>query len=448
MNSKLTIIIVSFSILLGLFLGVNEKIYMTDKLKVSGDNLSLNSQSGSTSELGNTSSGDEYHDVSGEQDIEETTLSGDKDIDVDSTVEYVPHTVAAVYSTGWVMGTPSLRQSMIKSIKENSFNAVVLDIKDEAGQLSYNSKVQTAIDIKASRGMIRNIEDVIKELKENDIYVIGRIVTFKDPIYASKVADISYKKSDGTVWKDYRGNAWPNPYNEASWEYPIALAKEAAELGFQEIQFDYIRFPSSEGKISLIDYGVDIKSNTKSQAINSFLQKAMQELEPYNVAVSADVFSITTKRDGDFENIGQDFAKIASIVDVICPMIYPSHYNFNEYGLSRPDKNPYSIIKYALEDAFERYESYTSGDLTVKMATIRPYYQDFTASWLGSGNYLSYGVNEVKAQIQAGYDLGIQDFCLWDPNNKYCYSALAEVVITENSTVHNTVAVTSQNNIY
>lgn len=330
------------------------------------------------------------------------------------------------------MGTSSLRKSMIASIKENGFNAIVIDIKDEAGQLSYNSSVQTAIDIKASKRMVANITEVINELKENNIYVIGRIVTFKDPNFASKETNIAYKKADGTLWTDYNGNKWPNPYNENSWEYPIALAKEAAELGFQEIQFDYIRFPSSEGNVKTIAYGLESSTKTKSQVINEFLRKAMTELENYDVLVSADVFGITTKRDGDFENIGQNFAEIASIVDVICPMIYPSHYNFNEYRIAKPDKAPYDIIKNALTDANKRLDSFRnthSGDATINIefAKLRPYYQDFTASWLGKGNYLSYGNTEVTAQIQAGFDLGIKDFCLWDPNNKYCYSSLSEV---------------------
>ena len=416
--------------------------------------------------------------------------------------KYIPESVKAVYATGWVMGTPSLRKSMIESLKENGFNAIVIDIKDEAGQLTYDSKVQTAVDIKASKTMVRDIVSVINELKENDIFVIGRIVTFKDPIYALKVDSAAYKMEDGSTWKDYGGRSWPNPYNEESWEYPIALAKEAAELGFQEIQFDYIRFPSSEGKVKNIAFGFDSATKSKADVICGFLEKVMEELSGYNIPVSADVFGITTKRDGDFENIGQDFARIANIVDIVCPMVYPSHYANNEYKIARPDKNPYDIIYYSLSDAMKRLESYDIKENSVEVETeneeaaevvegvesadssdsaegvivqensaelsiseagsieyvqediqanneeveeeenkgriredniealkkygvrIRPYLQDFTASWLGKGNYLTYGEEEVREQIQASYDLGIEDFCLWDPSNKYCFSAL------------------------
>jgi hypothetical protein len=314
-------------------------------------------------------------------------------------------------------------------MKENGYNAIVIDIKDEAGQLSYNSNVQTAIDIGASRNMIKDINAVIEELHANNIYVVGRIVTFKDPIYAgSSKTTVAYKKADGTTWKDYSNNAWPNPYNKNSWEYPIELAKEAANLGFDEIQFDYIRFPSSEGKVKQIAYGFDSETKSKSDTINAFLEKVMEELKSYNVVISADVFGITTKRDGDFENIGQDFSKIAGIVDVICPMVYPSHYANNEYKIAKPDLAPYDIVYKSLEDAMERLEIY-SGDSSAKVANIRPYLQDFTASWLGSGNYTTYSTKQVAAQIQACYDLGMDDFTLWDPSNKYCYEAIKKVNI-------------------
>ncbi len=423
MKSKILMgAIITIAIVAGLIIGLNDNNYLDTP--VNSNNLSIKNQS----------SGDE--NKSGEIDINlpsgELKSGDNKNDDIVSPIN-VPNNVKAVYATGWVTGTPKLRTSMINSLKENGYNAIVIDIKDEAGQLSYDSSVQTAIDIKASRKMISNISNVINEFKENDIYVIGRIVTFKDPIYASSPAtNIAYRKNDGTVWKDYNGKCWPNPYNKDSWKYPIELAKEAASLGFQEIQFDYVRFPSSEGKTSTIAYGFERSTKTKADIISEFLQTAMNELKPYNVVVSADVFGITTKKDGDFENIGQDFARISSIVDVVCPMVYPSHYGFNEYKISKPDLKPYDIVYKSLEDAFKRYNTYTSGDSEIKMAKIRPYLQDFTASWLGKGNYMTYGNDAVKSQIQASFDLGLYDFTLWDPSNKYCYSALKDVTIKEN----------------
>ena len=334
--------------------------------------------------------------------------------------------IKAIYLTGWSAGTKSKLESTITNIKANGFNAVVIDIKDEAGRLSYKSNVKTAIDIGASQNMISNITNVINLLKENDIYVIGRIVTFKDPLYAKKVQDIAYKKADNSIWIDYSGNNWPNPYNTSSWDYPIALAKEGAELGFDEIQFDYVRFPSSEGKTKQIAFGFDSDTKTKSQVINSFLEKVMSELEEYKIVVSADVFGIITKRQGDFENIGQDFAAIGQIVDVICPMVYPSHYAPGEYKLANPDKSPYNTVFYSVQDGLKRYAEIENPD--VKKAVIRPYLQDFTASWLGKGKYLNYSTNQVKDQIQACYDLRIQTFTLWDPSNKYSYEALQQAV--------------------
>ena len=444
MNNKLiAIVVVTCSAILGLLVGFNDKFFIkeetnSDDLILSGDNISgdILDNSGELFSVESNTNTDEMDvhinipENSGEQSNVGEILPPSDSI---TFTKNMPENVKAVYTTGWVMGTKKIRESVITALKENGYNAVVIDIKDEAGQLSYDSSVQTAIDIKASQKMISNVTDVINELKSEGFYVIGRIVTFKDPIYASKVNSIAYKKSDGTVWKDYNGNAWPNPYNTASWDYPIALAKEAANLGFDEIQFDYIRFPSSEGKTSTIAYGFDRDTKTKSDMITGFLEKVMKELEHYDVVVSADVFGITTKRDGDFENIGQDFSRISSIVDVVCPMVYPSHYYYNEYKIAKPDKNPYEIVYYSMEDAFERYDSYRnlhSGDSSnIKLAKFRPYIQDFTASWLGSGNYLVYGDKEVTKQIQALYDLGIYDFCLWDPSNKYCYTAINNAVI-------------------
>lgn len=373
MNRKILVVSIIFcSALIGLLIGFSDKSYLKE---TNSKNLTSNNSGDISGDISSNLS-----DNSGDIKNNSGELSGDEE---NTTKEKYNGPVRAVYATGWVMGTKSLRESMITSIKENNFNAIVIDIKDEAGQLSYDSSVQTAIDTKASKTMVKDISAVINELKENNIYVIGRIVTFKDPNYAGKVNEIAYKKADGSTWKDYSGNSWPNPYNTATWEYPIALAKEAATLGFDEIQFDYIRFPSSEGKTSQIEYGFDRETKTKADIISAFLEKVMKDLEPYNVTISADVFGIITKRDGDFENIGQDFSRIAGIVDVICPMVYPSHYNFNEYKLSRPDKMPYELITAALQDAYKRIDTYTSGDSTKKVSKIRPYLQDFTASWLG-----------------------------------------------------------------
>lgn len=342
-------------------------------------------------------------------------------------------TIKSIYLTGWSAGNKSKRQSVIQNLKEYGFNAVIIDIKDEAGQLSYRSQVDIATQISASKNMISNIETVIQEFHEADIYVIGRIVTFKDPIYAKNLTEHAYHTEDGTLWQDYSKNYWPNPYDKSTWEYPIALAKEAASFGFDEIQLDYIRFPSSEGKTKNIAFGFDSQTQTKADIITAFLQTFMEEMKDTNVIISADVFGITTQKIGDFEHIGQDFQSIAQIVDIICPMVYPSHYGYGQYGIQAPDTQPYQIVSYALQDALSIYQA-TSGDK--KLAKIRPYLQDFTASWLKKGNYILYDTEAVAAQIKACYDLGIEDFSLWDPNNKYAYEAI-QLIKEDNSDENN-----------
>ncbi len=330
----------------------------------------------------------------------------------------------AIYVTGWSIGTKSVRDAIIANLKENNFNAIVIDIKDESGQLSYNSTVQTAIDIEASRNMVSNMSAVIEELHQNHIYVIGRIVTFKDAIFAGSPATVvCYREEDGNIWTDYQDESWPNPYNKNSWGYPIELAKEAAKLGFDEIQFDYVRFPQSEGKVSTIAYGFESNTKSKSDIICDFLSEAMRQLKPLGVTVSASVDGTITKKEGDFANIGQDFARIASIVDVICPTVYPSDFAYYEYKIDKPDLYPYEIVYNALKDALARINNY-SGDKSTK---IRPYLQDFTATWLGSGNFKNYTSTEVAKEMQAAYDTKLYSFTLWDPSNKYCFDALKGV---------------------
>ena len=423
-NSKFFIMLLLF-VVLGVFLGViittfadsnnKEDFSQINKLNISDDLQSTPL----LLENSITISGDKQNNES--YDKQKSTSS------ISEVTQKIPKNIKAVYLTGWSAGTASKRKTVIENLNKYGFNAVVIDIKDEAGHISYKSNNQTALDISASKNMISDINAVLSDFHNANIYVIGRIVTFKDPTYAKNITDNAYKTSDGSLWKDYSGNSWPNPYNVTSWDYPISLAKEAAALGFDEIQFDYIRFPSSEGKTKDISYGFESETKTKSEIINEFLRQAMNELNNYDVFVSADVFGITTKKRGDFEHIGQDFYEIAKIVDVICPMVYPSHYGPGEYGVAAPDTKPYLIIKAALADAQNQYNSAsTSGD--IKLAKIRPYLQDFTASWLKKGNYILYNTQAVTDQLQACYDLDIHEFILWDPSNKYAYEAINNIV--------------------
>lgn len=409
-NSKylLTLLLL---VVIGVFIGVIAFRISNSK---SNDDFSLANIS--------QSSGNKLNDSSN---ITNNTSGDTNGVSIETTSKFKPENIKAVYLTGWTTGSTNKRKTIIEDLNKHGFNAVVIDIKDESGQVTYNSNVQTAMDISSSTKMISDMQAVIDDFHAANIYVIGRIVTFKDPIYAKNIPDIAYKNIDGTLWKDFAGNNWPNPYNESSWDYPILLAKEAAEYGLDEIQFDYIRFPSSEGKTKNISFGFDSNTKTKSEVINTFLIKVKDELKDYDVVISADVFGITTKKKGDFENIGQDFYEISKIVDVICPMVYPSHYGTGEYGIKAPDKEPYKIIYGSLKDAQKQYLA-ESGDS--KFATIRPYLQDFTASWLKKGNYINYGTTAVTAQLQACYDLNVHDFTLWDPSNKYAYESLNNII--------------------
>ena len=335
-KEHIAIIVITIAIILGLLIGFNDNFFIqeevnSDELLTSGDFISGDSLSGDLSgEVIENISGDfaeipddNFSEVIPPESTDDNILSGETSsnesndtppVTIVQTDKKIPENIKAIYATGWVMGTKSIREDVVATLKENGYNAIVIDIKDEAGQLLYMSSVQTAKDIGASVKMISNPFEIVQQLKDEGFYVIGRIVTFKDPIYASKVTSIAYKKSDGSIWKDYNGNCWPNPYNKESWNYPIEIAKEAAEIGFQEIQFDYIRFPSSEGKTSTIAYGFDRATKSKSDMINGFLEKAMKELEPYNIVVSADVFGITTKQTATLKILDKTFQKLLALL--------------------------------------------------------------------------------------------------------------------------------------
>jgi len=243
----------------------------------------------------------------------------------------------------------------------------------------------------------------IAELNSLGIYTIARVVVFKDPILPDHMKEWAIKRNDGSIWLDRKRIAWVDPSNENVWDYNIEMAKEAAKLGFREIQFDYVRFPT-DGNTSEIHYDFS-EHTTKKDIINSFLLKAKQELEPYNVYLAADVFGLTTSTRDDMR-IGQQFEEIAAIVDYICPMMYPSHYAKGSYGLADPDRSPYETVYKGLLDAQKKI-----ADLE-NPAIIRPWLQDFSLQ-------SRYTEKEVLLQRKAVYDSDLIEWIFWNAGNRY-----------------------------
>jgi hypothetical protein len=313
-----------------------------------------------------------------------------------------PLAVKGIYLTGYCAGSKKIFDQTIAFISKTEINALVIDIKDERGNISFPSSVPLAAQINAGYRKFDPVQ-VMMTLKKFRIYPIARIVVFKDPYLAGKRPDLAVKNKNGGLWQDYKGLYWVDPYNKKVWEYNVAIAKEAAKFGFKEVQFDYVRF-TSDGQIKDCCYpGVD--GRAKSDVIRDFLKYAHQELSPLGIQVSADVFGLTCSVQGDI-GIGQIFEKIADGVDIICPMVYPSHYVKGSFQIPNPDLKPYETVYRSLSDAQKKVANLN------KKITIRPWLQDFSL-----GNH--YGREQLLAQINAVKSAGLKEWIFWNPTNKY-----------------------------
>jgi hypothetical protein len=296
---------------------------------------------------------------------------------------------------------------------------MVIDIKNDSGGITYRMDQPLVKEIGADTGYIKDMPGLVKKLKEKNIYLIARIVAFKDPFLAEKKEDYCLKKKDGTIFKDKNGERWINPYKKEVWDYLVDIGKKAALLGFDEIQFDYIRFSTDSG-MKQVDFGKDGKDKTKTEAITEFTKYACDNLKPLGVKVSADVFGTIIGSKEDSEIVGQDYAKMAEYLDYICPMIYPSHYGEGSFGIAHPDTEPYKTVLAALTKSKEVLKAEKKNSKG-KMAEVRPWLQDFTASWVK--HHISYGKEEVREQMKAVYDAGHTEWILWNGNNNYTKTA-------------------------
>lgn len=319
--------------------------------------------------------------------------------------------VKGIYVTAHSAGGARM-ESLIKLLDDTELNSMVIDVKDDNGYITYPTQAAELLELGTAQKYIRDIQSLMKTLNEHEIYPIARIVVFKDTVLARKNPELSFLHKDGTIWKNGRGESFVNPYREEVWKYNIVIAKEAARLGFKEIQFDYVRFPEGfEKKADSLQY--DKTEESRADVVTGFVKYAREQLEPLGVRVSVDIFGYAASVPAA-EGIGQDFVKISNDVHVISPMVYPSHYSTGWFDQKDPDKSPYATIKGAMIDTHKKLDPI--GD---SKPIIRPWIQDFTASWLGKGHYVKYGKTEVEAQIKALQDTNVQEFLLWNAGNKY-----------------------------
>lgn len=325
--------------------------------------------------------------------------------------------VRGIYVTGPMAGNPHM-DDLIQLVDETCLNTMVIDIKDDQGSITYAMSLSVN-DIGAARGCISDMEGLMERLKEHDIYTIARISCFKDPYLATKRPELALKKADGSYVTDTDNIPWVNPYEEDVWKYLTDIALAAADMGFDEIQFDYVRFPVGKSA-EAADYGVDVNTYRKEQAIEGFLSYAVEKLHEKNVVVGADVFGTVIDNKIDQEYTGQDYRALGSVVDVLSPMIYPSHYRNGVYGLKVPDAQPYETILCALGASSEELRTVKEEE----RAIVRPWLQSFTATWVPG--HITYGGEEIKKQIQAVCDAGYDEWILWNAANRYPKEGLIE----------------------
>ncbi len=315
-----------------------------------------------------------------------------------------PKPITGIYCTSWIAGHSKRINEIIDLLKtSDKINALVIDVKDATGKITYQSQVPLAKKIKAGSNRAPKLKALVARLKEANIYPIARIVVFKDPLLAKAHRKTAVRSKRGGIWKDRKGKIWVDPHNRQVWQYNIDIAKEAVEMGFAEIQFDYVRF-LSDGRISDCVYPFS-KGEKKEDVIANFLLTAKKEINALGVPISADIFGLVTSIPNDL-NIGQNLEKIANAVDFICPMVYPSHYPRGTFKIKKPDLQPYEVVYEAMKRGVARLEKINS------KAKFRPWLQDFSL-----GN--PYGVEQIQAQIKALNDNGIDEWLFWNPRNKY-----------------------------
>ncbi|MER2009144.1 MAG: putative glycoside hydrolase [Psychrobacillus sp.] len=351
--------------------------------------------------------------------IEETLISSSKLFVYDSGLTFnYPDAVRGVYVTGHSAGGSRFNQ-LVELMDNTELNALVIDIKDDFGNLTYKPKEDSPLfKYEIGKPYIKDLRGILEVMEKKEIYPIARVVVFKDTELAERKPELSFVEN-GSVWKNGRGEAFVNPFMQEVWDYNVEVAIEAAKMGFKEVQFDYVRFPEGfEKRDTTLAYGKgkyeasELDSTQRRvSAVTDFVAYAREKLKPYGVQVSVDIFGYSATLP-EAPGIGQNFSKISENVDVISSMIYPSHWT-SYFGIAKPDLEPYRLVQ-----EYAKVENAKLGELK-NPPVSRPWLQDFTASYLGKGNYLVYGKAEVEAQIKALNEAGINEFLLWNAGNKY-----------------------------
>ncbi len=324
-------------------------------------------------------------------------------------IKLIPFTPKALYLSFFGIGDRSLRESAIKLLQETELNTLAIDVKGDRGMIPYKSSISLAAQVGAQRTItVKEMVPLMRSLKAKGIYTIARIVVFKDNLLALTRPDLAVKTPAGETWRDRENLAWVDPFRKEVWDYNINIAVEAAQYGFDEIQFDYVRFPDASG----LQFSMPNTEENRVKAVSGFLTEARRRLIPYNVFLSADIFGYVCWNLNDTK-IGQRLEDIAGNLDYICPMLYPSGFQFGIPGYRNPVANPYEIVYLSLKRAQER--------TNLPSYRFRPWLQAFR-DYAFDRRY--FNDREIMGEVKAAEGFGSHGWMLWNPRNSYSSAGL------------------------
>ena len=324
-------------------------------------------------------------------------------------IELTPFRPRALYLSVFGVGSQALREPALRLIQATDMNALVIDVKGDRGLIPYGTSVPLAVQAGANRIItVKDIQKLLSDLHARGLYLIARIVVFKDDPLAGARPDLAVKTSGGRIWRDREGLQWTDPGKQEVRDYNIDIAVEAARNGFDEIQFDYVRFPDATGLV----FCVPNDEENRVRAISQFFAEARKRLAPYNVFLAADIFGYVCWNLND-TCIGQKLEVLAPLVDYISPMLYPSGFRYGITGYRIPVAHSREIVGLSLEKARRR--------TGLAPLHFRPWLQAFRDY---AFDHRIFGASEIHDQIQAAEDFGSDGWMLWNPHNRYSTAGL------------------------
>ena len=321
-----------------------------------------------------------------------------------------PEHVRGIYLTAWGAGSNRKLTKMLALLDRTELNSLVIDVRDD-GEIYWKTGIALATESGATHVAVLKPQAVMERLRKHTVYPIARIACFRDAFVPRKHPELAVQNPKGGLWKDRSGHTWLDPYNKKNWQYLAQVVDFALDMGFPEIQLDYVRFPSEGTGMPQVFPAKKSFSTAKTKytdVIAEFANFIRERVKAKGAILSADIFGIVSSSPSD-QGIGQSLEEVAKPFDLISPMVYPSHFHKGEYGIANPDASPRAIILKSLRDFSKRLPN----------KAIRPWLQDFSL-------YAVYGKQQVQAQIRACKEMGYEEYLLWNPRNNYTEAAVTD----------------------